>query len=174
MKKIIALLGITGIALSAGAVQAQTSQNTPNEPFLLAQSGGTTIVPTERYSYIGVAGNVGLSNRDRGVADDGVAAISKIALTDNVSFRPGVNFGGDTVVTLPVTYDFSTRDGRVTPYIGAGIVTGDGDTDFLATGGLDYRFSRDFVGNIGTNVGFGDRTDVGLTLGVGYAIPHSR
>ncbi|MBV5261605.1 hypothetical protein FLX56_24645 [Synechococcus moorigangaii CMS01] len=173
MKKLIALLSITGVALSAGAAQAQTSQNAPNQPRLLAQSQYSSITPTEKYSYVGVAGNLGLSDPERGVADDGVAIISKIALLDNVSFRPGVNLGDDTAVTLPITYDFAGR-GRVKPYVGAGIVTGSGDTDFLATGGLDYRFSREFVGNLGVNVGFANDADVGVTFGVGYAIPHSR
>ncbi len=154
MKTIIALLSLGSVMLTAGAAQAQ-------------------ITPTNQYSYVGVAGNVGLTDPDRSVADDGVTVISKIAILNNLSFRPGVNFGGDTSVTLPITYDFAGR-GRVNPYIGGGIVTDSGDTDALATGGFDYRFSRDFVGNVGLNVGFADDADVGLTLGVGYVFPQNR
>ena len=151
------------------------------ETVTLAQSSRQSIQPTNNYSYIGVGGNVGLGENDRGVAESGVSIISKVAIARNVSFRPSVVFGDDTVFMVPLTYDFPIKssDGispsELTPYLGAGVAISAGDdedTSFLVTGGVDYRFAENWVGNVGLNVDFADDTDVGILFGVGYAFPH--
>ncbi len=203
MKKITQILPIAAIALgTVSAVPAQAQQveefSIPTAPQLQTEptiSGNTITVAqgrerfpetnaTEKYSYVGVGANIGLSDEDRSVADGGFAVISKVAVTNNISLRPGVSFGDDAVITVPITYDFPLRGSDpfvqdpVTPYIGGGVVfdTGDEeDADFLLTGGVDYRFAKNWVGNLGVNVGFGDdNADIGVVFGVGYAIPHRR
>lgn len=199
-------LGVLGFSLSMGAAQAQmlersiqtedvarteTSSSstvlitpTDNDSNLLAQRRDRSgaISPTEKYSYIGVGGNIGLSDADTGTGETGFAVMSKVAITNNISVRPSVVIGSDTAITVPVTYDFSVRNSNIsssiTPYVGGGVVfaTGGGDdTDLMVTSGVDYRFKSNWVGNASINVGFGDdRTDVGLMLGVGYVFPHSK
>ncbi len=60
-------------------------------------------------SYIGVAGNIGLSGNDTALSDGNFAVISKIGLTRNISVRPSVLFGDDTVFLVPLTLDFTPR-----------------------------------------------------------------
>lgn len=176
----------TGDAANSAATQAQAEQLIAGEPITIAQGRERypEISATAKYSYVGIGANIGLSDDDQSVADGGVAVISKIAVTKNVSVRPGISFGDDTVITVPITYDFPLRgrdpfvENPVTPYIGGGVVFDTGseeDADFLVTGGADYRFAKNWVGNVGVNVGFGDdNPDIGVVFGVGYAIPHSR
>ena len=193
------LMPIAAIALTMGAMPAQAQQQTEfsipvsnssssqatttnnAEPLTIAQGSSRSITPTNKYSYIGVGGNVGLSDNDRGVAESGVSIISKVAITRNLSFRPSIIFGDDTVFNLPLTYDFPIKssDGisrsEVTPYLGGGVsisANDDEDTSFMATGGVDYRFAENWVGNVGLNVDFDDESDVGIQFGVGYAFPH--
>lgn len=192
------MLPLAAIALSLSSLPAQAQQLTefslpvatdtttqthehPDEAVTLAQSSRQSIQPTHKYSYIGVGGNVGLSDADRSVAESGVSIISKVAIARNVSLRPSVVFGDDTVFMVPVTYDFALKssDGispnDLTPYLGAGVAISAGDdedTSFLLTGGVDYRFAEHWVGNVGLNVDFADDTDVGILFGVGYAFPH--
>jgi hypothetical protein len=155
---------------------------TDNNSNLLAQRSSGAISPTEKYSYVGVGGNIGLSDGDTGTAETGFAVMGKAAITNNISIRPSVVIGSDTSITVPVTYDFLVRNNNasssITPYVGGGVVfsTGGGDdTDLMVTSGVDYRFKPNLVGNASVNVGFGDnRTDVGLMLGVGYVFPHNR
>ncbi|OKH18175.1 hypothetical protein [[Limnothrix rosea] IAM M-220] len=201
MKNITYLMPVVAIALAtvnASPAQAQqvgefsipaaTHQNQATtistEPITIAQ--GRERYPetsaSEKYSYVGIGANIGLSDEDKGVADGGFAVISKVAITNNISVRPGVSFGDDAVITVPITYDFTLRgrdpfvENSFTPYIGGGVAfdTGsDEDADFLVTGGMDYRFAKNWVGNLGVNVGFADdNTDIGVVFGVGYAIPH--
>lgn len=203
MKKVFALIGAIGAGFVVGINPAQAHHNgvahtdiAQAEPVLteaaplrteLYAQGRARYRETsnmDKYSYIGVAGNLGLSDTDRSVADDGIAAISKISILKNVSARPGVIFGNDAAFMIPVTYDFNLRGNdplipnSVTPYLGGGVVIDSGDegeTDFLATGGVDYRFSKNWVGNAGVNVGFAEEdTDIGIQVGVGYVFPHAR
>ncbi len=80
---------------------------------------------------------------------------------------------------LPVTFDFPVKSVTdfgeqkiiVIPYVGAGAAistSGDSTVGFLLTGGVDVPLSREFTATAGLNVGFLDRTDVGLRLGIGY------
>lgn len=206
-KTMLSLAAIAVASFGTGSIQAQVTEftlppaaqatvtpqsletaeipATPNS-FTLAQGREryAAIEPTEKYSYLGVGWNIGLSDANEGVAEDGFSLLSKIAITKNISVRPGVIFGDESAILLPVTYDFPLRasdpfdQGPVTPYLGAGLVidtSADENTDFLLTGGVDYRFTKDWVANIGVNVGFDDdESDFGLMLGVGYVFPHNR
>lgn len=127
-------------------------------------------------SYIGVGGNIGLSG-DNALGEGSFAINSKIGLTRNISVRPAVLLGDEATFTIPVTYDFTiqTTDPfeplAFAPFLGGGLVVStqdDNNIGFLLTGGIDVPLSREFVANATLNVGFMDKTEVGLMLGVGY------
>ncbi len=129
-------------------------------------------------SYIGIAGNIGLGG-DSALGDANFMVISKIGLTNAISVRPGAVIGGDTVILLPVTYDFSfnplsdefAEPLPIAPYIGGGaaINTGDGtEVSFLLTGGIDVPITPQFTATAAVNAAFFDDTDIGLSIGVGY------
>jgi hypothetical protein len=128
-------------------------------------------------SYIGLGGNIGIDG-DTSLGDGAFAVISKIGLTNSISFRPSALVEEDAIFMLPLTVDFFSEEVEVSdtgfnvaPYVGAGlsINTGEGDTvGIVATGGLDIPLSSDFTANAAANVKFIDSTDVGILLGVGY------
>ncbi|MEH1936431.1 MAG: fasciclin domain-containing protein [Nostoc sp.] len=145
--------------------------NTPDVTVGRATRGGR--------SYIGVAGNIGLSGGDTALSDGNFAVISKLGLTNYLSVRPSVIFGDDTLFMVPVTLDFSPRRAgsvgektySISPYIGAGIaIEANSNTDIglLLTGGVDVPLGSKFTLTGGVNAAFMDETDVGLLLGVGY------
>ncbi|MDF5728887.1 MAG: hypothetical protein PUP92_12885 [Rhizonema sp. PD38] len=130
-------------------------------------------------SYVGVAGNIGLSGGSSALGDGNFTIISKIGLTRSISVRPAAVLGDDTVLLFPVTYDFSfkpisdpfTPPLPIAPYVGAGaaIRTGsDSQAAFLLTGGIDVPISPQFTATAAINAAFFDDTSVGILLGVGY------
>jgi uncharacterized surface protein with fasciclin (FAS1) repeats len=130
-------------------------------------------------SYIGGGGNIGLSGDDTALGDSNFAVFSKIGLTRNISVRPSVIFGDDTLFMVPLTLDFTPRASAdvgqrtfaIAPYIGAGVaIEANVDTDFglLLTGGVDIPLGTRFTLNGAVNAAFMDETDVGLQLGLGY------
>ena len=124
-------------------------------------------------SYVGVAGNIGLSGGETSLGTGNVAVISKLKLNHNVSFRPGVVFGDNTTVLLPLTYDFSWQltPLSVSPYVGTGLAINTGNNSEvggLLTAGVDVPLTSQFTANVGVNAGFVNNTSVGLAIGVGY------
>ncbi|MDF5708672.1 MAG: hypothetical protein PUP90_13670 [Nostoc sp. S4] len=129
-------------------------------------------------SYVGVAGNIGLSGDDSSLGDGNFAVISKVGLTNAISVRPSAIFGDNTTILLPVTYDFSFKSAdafseplAIAPYVGVGAAWKTGDDSqfaFLLSGGIDVPISSQFTATASVNAGFFDQTDVGLLLGVGY------
>ncbi|MEH2055357.1 MAG: fasciclin domain-containing protein [Nostoc sp.] len=130
-------------------------------------------------SYIGVAGNIGLLGNDRALSDGNFAVISKLGLTRNISVRPSVIFGDNTLFLVPLTLDWSPRRGgsvdhetfSISPYVGAGVaIAANNNTDFglLLTGGVDVPLGSKFTLTGGVNAAFLNDTDVGLQFGLGY------
>lgn len=129
-------------------------------------------------SYIGVAGNIGISGDDSSLGDGNFAAVSKIGISNAISIRPSAVFGNNTTILIPVTYDFTFQPAdpfgeplAIAPYIGVGaaIKTGDdSQTAFLVSGGLDFPLNAQFTATAAVNAGFFDETDIGLLVGVGY------
>ncbi|WP_323312394.1 hypothetical protein [Anabaena cylindrica] len=130
-------------------------------------------------SYIGLAGNIGLSGGTSSLADGNFTIISKIGFTRSLSVRPSVILGDNTTFLIPITYDFSfqqvgdpfTERLPIAPYVGVGaaIQTGDNsETAVLLTGGIDVPLNSKFTATAAINAGFFDQTDVGLLVGVGY------
>ncbi|MGB3655877.1 MAG: hypothetical protein WBA41_32340, partial [Rivularia sp. (in: cyanobacteria)] len=83
------------------------------------------------------------------------------------------------VFLLPVTIDFPIQSSDIfrepktiaVPYVGGGAaVSTDNDSSvgLLITGGVDVPLSDQFTATAGVNVGFFDKTDTGLVLGIGY------
>ncbi|HEY9764226.1 MAG TPA: hypothetical protein V6D07_16980 [Trichocoleus sp.] len=130
--------------------------------------------PTD-YNYVGIgvgAGGLGGSNV-------GLSINSKFTVADQVSVRPGavsnLNFSnsGQTLVMLPVTYDFNpiTNNGRILPYAGAGLALetqGSTSVGPMATAGVDYRITDNFTANGAVNLTVAGDTRVTGTVGIGY------
>lgn len=155
------------------SVPAASSSNPANNTVAQVTPGRPT---RGGLSYIGIGGNIGLSG-DNALGEGSFAILSKIGLTRNISVRPAVLIGDEATFTIPVTYDFviQTADPfeplAFAPFAGAGLVVStqdDNNIGFLLTGGIDVPLSREFVANATLNVGFMDKTEVGLMLGVGY------
>ncbi|MEH1818889.1 MAG: fasciclin domain-containing protein [Nostoc sp.] len=130
-------------------------------------------------SYVGVAGNIGLTGDSTALGEGNFAVISKVGLTRNISVRPSVIFGNNTLFLVPVTLDWSpSKAGSVgeetfsiSPYVGAGVaIAANNNTDFglLLTGGVDVPLGSKFTLTGSANAAFVDNTDVGILLGVGY------
>jgi hypothetical protein len=132
------------------------------------------------YSYVGIAGNIGIGGGDSALGDGNFAVTSKIGLTRTISVRPSAVFSDNTAILIPITYDFAVQSSEdpfaeplpFAPYVGVGaaIKTGNDESrvGFLVSGGVDIPLNRQFTANAAVNAGFFDQTDVGLLLGVGY------
>jgi uncharacterized surface protein with fasciclin (FAS1) repeats len=128
-------------------------------------------------SYIGVGGNIGLGG-DSGLSEGNFAVVSKIGLTRYISVRPSAVIGDDTVVLVPISFDFAQRSTDalnrtfgIAPYIGAGVAietSDDADVGLLLSGGVDVPLGRRFTLTGAVHAAFLDETDVGLVLGIGY------
>jgi uncharacterized surface protein with fasciclin (FAS1) repeats len=129
-------------------------------------------------SYLGVAGNIGLGG-DTGLGESSFAVISKIGLTNRFSARPSAVIGDDTVILVPLTFDFVPQSANptgeqtfsISPYVGAGVAietSDDADIGLLLTGGIDVPLTNRFTINGAVNAAFLGSTDVGLVLGIGY------
>ncbi|GAB4234924.1 MAG: hypothetical protein Kow0049_19180 [Stanieria sp.] len=178
-KKSDSLQGIP--AINSNNFQQLTSASNLNNTFTSpeiaqkdfeVQPGRTT---RSGSSYFGIGGNIGIDG-ETAIGDSSFAVISKIGLTDTVSFRPSALISGDATFILPVTVDFFSREVldaefSVAPYVGGGLslsTGGDDTVGLVATGGLDIPISSVFTANAGVNVKFIDSTDIGLLLGLGY------
>lgn len=126
-------------------------------------------------SYIGIGGNIGFGG-DTTLSEGAFSVFSKVGLTNNLSARPTVLIGDNAVVLIPVTFDFPGTDVEQlpfspAPYIGGGVAisTGrDSTVGALISSGVDVPLSPRFTATAGVNVGFINKTEVGLLLAVGY------
>ena len=135
-------------------------------------------------SYLGIGGSLGLVENAFG--DFGAFAVtSKLRLFSiidsqkggtDASLRPSVIIGKDVAFAVPFTLDLrlppfkNTDTTAVVPYFGPGFVATTGDNSefkFLMAAGLDVPVGR-FTTNAQLNIGFLEKTAVGLTLSVGY------
>lgn len=184
---ILGIATITAIA-SVNSVQAQTSTATDisdaqanevaqilTQPTPSVQAGRATRGGS---SYVGVAGNVGLSGGETALGIGNFTVISKIGFTETLSARPTVVIGDDTTVLVPITYDFNLRQrdavaGSVTaaPYVGGGVAIATGsnsDVGPLLTAGVDVPVANQVTATGAVHAGFFDRTSIGIVIGAGY------
>ncbi|MDJ1171894.1 hypothetical protein PMG71_20910 [Roseofilum sp. BLCC_M154] len=130
------------------------------------------------FSYIGLGATIGLHG-ESSMGNVGGTILSRVAFTENFSFRPSVIIGDGTSITIPFTYDipFSREPygPPVTLFLGGGfgLDLKNGTHGPLITTGIDIPFSKNFTFNATLNTGFWDvrALDWGLTLGVGYNFP---
>jgi hypothetical protein len=158
--------------------QSQITENTAKNtttPTEVAQVIAPGRATRSGPSYIGLAGNIGLSG-DTTLGEGAFTVISKIGITQNLSARPAALIGDNTVFLIPLTLDFPQESLEVSqvsiaPYIGGGaaISTGrDSTVGGLISGGVDVPLSPQITGTAGVNVSFIDGANVGLLLGAGY------
>jgi len=165
----------TPTAADLSGTQANEVAQTPTEPSPTVQPGRATRGGS---SYVGVAGNIGLSGGETALGVGNFTIISKIGFTETISARPTVVIGDDTTFLVPVTYDFNLRQrdavaGQVTaaPYLGGGIAIATGsnsDVGPLLTAGVDVPIADRFTATGAVHAGFFDRTSIGLVIGAGY------
>jgi hypothetical protein len=173
-------MSTSSVALTAQYPQAQFQASPPKSDPQVAQADINPGRPTRGgSSYVGIAGNIGISGGDSALGDGNFMVISKIGLSNAISVRPSAVIGDNTAFLIPVTYDFSFQQASdpfseplpIAPYVGAGaaIKTGD-DTQvaFLVSGGIDVPLNAQFTANAAVNAAFFDETDIGLSIGVGY------
>ena len=156
-------------------VQSQSGDSTTSGDQKVAQDITPGRATRSSSSYFGVGGNIGILGDRTAVGNGSFAILSKIGLTDRISFRPALLFGDRVTFLLPVTYDFSSvgtvASYSVAPYVGAGfaINTGGDDTfNLLGTAGVDIPLGSQFTANAGFNVTFLNGVSFGLLLGLGY------
>jgi hypothetical protein len=158
--------------------ESASTQTVPNNQ--IAQGDIDVGRPTRGgSSYVGVAGNIGLSGGQSALADGNFTVISKIGFTRSLSIRPSAILGDNTTFLVPITYDFSLQSLGdpfseplpIAPFVGVGaaIKTGDNsETAVMVTGGVDFPLTNRFTATASVNAGFFDQTDVGVLFGVGY------
>ncbi len=173
-------MSTSSAALTAQYPQAQFQASPPKSDPQVAQADINPGRPTRGgSSYVGIAGNIGISGGDSALGDANFMVISKIGLSNAISVRPSAVIGDNTAFLIPVTYDFSFQQASdpfseplpIAPYVGAGaaIKTGnDTQVAFLVSGGIDVPLNAQFTANAAVNAAFFDETDIGLSIGVGY------
>lgn len=155
---------------------SETSEVAPAE-YRIAQ---TEFIPgrATRYgsNYIGVAGNIGIGGNSA-LGRGNFAVISKLGIAETFSVRPALILGDQTILLVPVTYDFAVQQTDpfepipYAPYVGAGLslATGGGSAiGLLLSGGVDLPLTKQFTATAGLNVSLRNNTDVGLLVGIGY------
>jgi hypothetical protein len=161
-------------ATSSEALTEQTSSKIAQSDIDLGSTGRSV----SRF-YVGIGANLGLGGGSSALSDGNFLVYSKIGLTRNISVRPAAVLSSNTVITIPVTYDFNFSPASdpfseplpIAPYagIGAAIKTGNNsDVGFLLTGGVDVPLTQQFTATAGVNAAFFNQTDVGLLLGIAY------
>jgi hypothetical protein len=154
-------------ALSASPATAQVAPATKNIQ-----------APT---SYIGIGGGLGLGGNTTALGTGGLAILSKVGFTENLSLHDAtILFGGGAATSMIIlTTDFPIRNDAgqivVSPFIGAGAMLRYNQGLFISpaiSGGIDIPLSRNFTGTVRINAGFpSDRNaDVGILIGAGYNI----
>ena len=125
-------------------------------------------------NYLGVGLHVGFNDTTSALGGGGFAVLSKFALSRQVSVRPGVVFGTDPVIELPLTIDFPIKDTdedlqvNVAPYLGGGLAVSVGDNTRVGgfgTVGIDAGLTPQFTATAALKVGFIEEAEVGITVG---------
>jgi hypothetical protein len=160
----------------APGVEADAANTVEPEPALIAQDIDPGRATRSGSSYVGFGGNIGLTGGSSDLGRGSFAVISKIGLTNVLSFRPAVFINQDTTINLPLTFDYSRRDPAdlgftIAPYFGGGIAISTGQDSRvgpLLTAGVDVPISRELTATAGLNLAFLRNTDLGLFIGIGY------
>lgn len=110
-----------------------------------------------------------------GITTSGVAAYSKLALTEQFSLRPMILFDDldedfNGTVVIPVTYDFELINSKAKPFvgIGGGSQTRNFDIGIEFTTGLDYQISKRLTATGLFNIQLFDDNDINAVFGLGF------
>jgi len=184
-KSFFVLLAMTLVLISdKHFVQAQSTESTDTSP----QANPSNTQPSSPLeitsppplrNYIGIGGNIGVSGNRTGLSQGGAALITKNDLNDSLSIRSVSVFGNNrTDNTLALTFNFpvtsNQRKMQFVPFVGGGLLLSSkyNFNDFivrgLVTGGIDVPWSQRFTANTSINVGFTDKTSIGIQLGIAY------
>ncbi|OLP17882.1 hypothetical protein BST81_12545 [Leptolyngbya sp. 'hensonii'] len=126
-------------------------------------------------SYLGIAGNVGLTGDSSDIGRPSFAVFTKLPLANFISLRPAVFVNRDAAILVPLTLDFPSQVEAFgftpSPFFGGGIAVTTGPESragALITTGVDFPVTRELTATTGLNLGFLRNTDVGLYFGLGY------
>ncbi|NEP58282.1 MAG: hypothetical protein F6K31_14905 [Symploca sp. SIO2G7] len=184
----LAVVELTPGTLDKSAAVLMVEPETAAVPEITSEASNTTIaqrdfdlrrIPRPIPNWIGIGGNIGLSDNDEdsALARGAFVVNAKLNLVRNISLRPAVIIADNTTFLVSATYDFLIPADqpferiRFAPFVGGGAAFSTGDNSsvgFLLTGGVEVPISRQFVANGSISVGFLETTDVGIQLGVGY------
>ena len=143
-----------------------------------AQSAPLQKVSTQNNGYIGIGSAIGLGGNTTALGTGGVAILTKVRFSDNLSLHDAtVLFGGGSATSMIiVTADFPIRNDAgqtmFSPFIGGGAMlryAGGLDISPAISGGVDIPLSR-FTGTLRLNAAFPNNrnADVGILIGAGY------
>jgi hypothetical protein len=173
------------------AVQAQSSPLTepstratpnPDQPSPTTPANETPTEQTQSRplrNQIGIGGSLGVSGSNTGLSEGGFAILTKNDLNDFLSLR-GTTVFGDTrtdntlALTANIPIRFRSGDFQLVPFMGGGVlissksVFNDMIVRGLVTGGIDIPISQRFTFTTSVNVGFTEKTSVGVQLGIMY------
>jgi hypothetical protein len=184
-KTTLALLSFATLLYTELPVKANTNYQTwlTREPLstkiIVAQNTQENSKPSARRSYIGVGGGIGLSGGETGLSDGGFSILTRIGITDNISFHNATVFGDNTALMIALTVGtpikkLDSQQVVAYPFIGGGVnlnTSNNFKVDPLLVTGVDVPLSNRFTATGRINIGFGERkTDVGLLLGLGFRL----
>jgi hypothetical protein len=152
--------------------QINPNQANPAEP---------TPEPRRRRRFrpqIGIGGNIGVTG-NTGFSQGGVAIMNRTDFNDYISFRGTNVLGGERRdSSLALTFNLPIRSAsgqvRVAPFVGGGALISsksffeDVLVRGLVTSGIDIPISKRFSATSAVNVGFTDRANMGVQIGVMY------
>ncbi len=161
-----ALGGLSISIVQAHPVAAESVPASPNNGY---QNDG----------YISIGGAFGLGGNTTALGTGGVAILTKVKFSDNLSLHDATILFGSAPPTsmIIVSADFPIRNdvGQtiVSPFIGGGaMLRYDRGLSIspAISGGIDLPISKNFTGTVRLNAGFpsNSHADVGILAGVGY------
>jgi hypothetical protein len=130
--------------------------------------------------YIGIGSAIGLGGNTTALGTGGVAILTKVRFTDNLSLHDAtVLFGGGAATSMIiVSADFPIRNDAgktlLSPFIGGGAMLRYAQGLSISpaiSGGIDVPISQNFIGTLRLNAGFPNNrpADVGILVGAGYS-----
>jgi hypothetical protein len=131
-------------------------------------------------SYIGLGGAIGVNGNTTSLGTGGLAVLSKVRFTDNLSLHDAtILFGSGAATSMIVlTTDFPIRNNAgqtiAAPFIGGGAMLRYSEGLYISpavSGGVDIPLSNNFTGTVRLNAGFPNNrsADLGVIIGAGYS-----
>jgi hypothetical protein len=163
----LALCGLTSLAIfKTQPVAAESVSASQNDGY-------------QNYGYISIGSAFGLGGNTTALGTGGVAVLTKVRFSDNLSLHDAtILFGGappTSMIIVSADFPIHNNVGQtiVSPFIGGGaMLRFDRGVSIspAISGGIDLPISKNFTGTVRLNAGFPSNrhADVGLLAGVGY------